>query len=548
VLFATHHARLPPGWTLALCMLAALAAPGSRPAWALDAQSPEVVAMLDKAVAYLRTGESNNSSRMALTGYTLLKYGIPKDDEYIQKIATRISSDRKAPVFADYDLCVYLMFLAELDPVKYRADIDRFLAELVALQRPFGGWTYAGNFMAGDTSQTQYAILALWQLEHAGIPTPDAAWLNACNWLLRTQDPGGGFGYQPVDPGSIGAQKPVPTVSNSLTAGGLGSLYICLDHFKGDAEPEAEESESENPSGLPTVFTPVGAAEKRKAKAEAKSRWSGVNDGAIRAAVSRGDEWFESNFRIDLPKYTYYYLYALERYYAFRDFAQGRESGEAQWYDDGARFLMAHQEARGSWNEHERVPDTCFAVLFLIRSARAALGNPEVALGSGQLIGGHGLPKNLSEITERAGRIRAKPLRGPAEDMLKVLADPDNPDHDGAIEAVGEFAAEADDSTLAKHAAQLRSLAKGKSPEARALAVRALARTRNLDDVPTLVLALSDADERVVREAHNGLRFVSRKLGTIGPDPPAAGPDRRLAIQGWKDWYLKIRPNAEFED
>jgi hypothetical protein len=266
-------------------------------------------------------------------------------------------------------------------------------------------------------------------------------------------------------------------------------------------------------------------------------------------SLNLGNKWLEENYKIDVQVYKYYHLYALERYHSFREFVEQREAEQAQWYDDGARYLMQKQDPDGSFRgDHEIIPDTCFALLFLLRSSKKVLDEVRVALGAGQLIGGHGLPKNTAEITERAGRIRAKPMQGPAEDMLKVLEDPDNPDHDRAIEGIGEFTAEADDSTLSKHVAALRKLAAGKSPEARAAALKALARTRDLDQVPTLILALSDRDERVVAEAHNGLRFISRKLASVGPEPPPRGPERRIAIKGWKTWYLAIRPNAEFEE
>jgi hypothetical protein len=64
--------------------------------------------------------------------------------------------------------------------------------------------------------------------------------------------------------------------------------------------------------------------------------------------------------------------------------------------------------------------------------------------------------------------------------------------------------------------------------------------------VPTLIAALDDPDWTVVREAHEALRRVSRRLSV--PDLPLQPDDarRRAAIDEWKKWYLAVRPQAEF--
>jgi hypothetical protein len=78
------------------------------------------------------------------------------------------------------------------------------------------------------------------------------------------------------------------------------------------------------------------------------------------------------------------------------------------------------------------------------------------------------------------------------------------------------------------------------------VAVRALAQTRDLDNVPVFIYALSDPDERVAREAEDGLRFVSRKLEGVGSFEAGPPSQRGTGIAKWKEWYLSIRPDAEF--
>jgi hypothetical protein len=79
------------------------------------------------------------------------------------------------------------------------------------------------------------------------------------------------------------------------------------------------------------------------------------------------------------------------------------------------------------------------------------------------------------------------------------------------------------------------------------LSVRALGRTGNLDYVPTLLYALTDPDRRVVLEARNELRFISRNFDGIGPPDNFTDEQRYEAIEAWKKWYLSIRPGAVLE-
>jgi len=88
---------------------------------------------------------------------------------------------------------------------------------------------------------------------------------------------------------------------------------------------------------------------------------------------------------------------------------------------------------------------------------------------------------------------------------------------------------------------------RGGEPEVRLLAVRALGRTGNLDYVPTLIYALTDPERRVVVEARNGLRFISRRFEGFGPPDDFTDRQRYEAVDAWKSWYKSLRPGALFE-
>jgi HEAT repeat protein len=127
----------------------------------------------------------------------------------------------------------------------------------------------------------------------------------------------------------------------------------------------------------------------------------------------------------------------------------------------------------------------------------------------------------------------------------------DDPNHPAFLQAVHGFevlAEEADVELLDKHAARLHRLAHGANADARVAAVKGLARTRNLDNVPTLIYALSDPDARVATAANDGLVALSRKTRGTGGLGESGSEQRADTIARWKQWYFVIRPDAELDD
>ncbi|MHB8902445.1 MAG: hypothetical protein ACYC6Y_27100, partial [Thermoguttaceae bacterium] len=101
---------------------------------------------------------------------------------------------------------------------------------------------------------------------------------------------------------------------------------------------------------------------------------------------------------------------------------------------------------------------------------------------------------------------------------------------------------------LSQQAGRLRQMAGGASADQRLTAVQTLARTGTLDDVSTLIYALSDPVPEVVLAARDGLRRISRKIQGLGPPDDFTEAERRTAIDAWKAWCLAIRPDTEFEN
>jgi hypothetical protein len=247
--------------------------------------------------------------------------------------------------------------------------------------------------------------------------------------------------------------------------------------------------------------------------------------------------------------HTHYYLYALERYQSFREAAEKRSNPNPQWYDQMVAYLKKTQSSEGSWSSGDgNEVGTSFAVLALSRSAKKTLANIPNTLGDGVLLGGMGLPKNTADLQERDGKVVEQVLAGTVEELLTTIETGNQPELERLAESPVRWKLDPDVTRRSGEIARLRAVVARGSYESRLLAVKALGRSRELDNVPVLIYALTDPDMRIVREADKGLRFISRKFDGVGlPDEPKPA-DATNAVADWKAWYQAIRPGAEFLD
>lgn len=538
--YASHAA--PGRWHRAVAWLVAvlMAASTWQHAAAAQAQlltpeSPEVRAAIQRGVQRLSDFRQHSSAgRLYLTALALAKSGQPRNHPKIDQALKSISTIYGGPMpprfeyESVYRTSVAIILLAALDPQGYRDDIGVLCDYLLSMQRRSGTFSNPPTMVThGDTSMTQYAVLAFWEAEKAGVPIGPERWQAAAGWLLRTQKSNGGFAYNPETPDS--------PVTASMTAGGLGSCYIIAARTG-----LAKAAEKQRDPNAPSVLKAV------EEKSAASGNRLGIDAAALRAALQRGDAWFAQNGTVDVPSYQYYYLYSFERYRSFREYVEGYSPPAPHWYDQAARFILEKEDPREGWRNDT---DTAFAVLFLLRSTRQSLqgGGSIDPSGKGTLIGGRGLPLGVPELEMRSGRIVVKPLSGPAEELLDVLGNPNDARFAQAVAGVERYAESADDKQLSPLAARLRQIAQSDDPAARAAAIAALGKTRNLDDVPLLIHALRDRDDRVALAARDALRYISRKLTGFGLRFPATAADKETAAKKWGQWYLAIRPGAELE-
>jgi hypothetical protein len=266
----------------------------------------------------------------ALAVYALAKSGVSPNDPAIEAALRALRDDPPERV---YSVAALVLALDALDAKEHDAWI-RALARWLVRQRPRNEalWNY-GPHTEGenpvDISNTQFAVLGLWAAERHGYRASRAVWRDLARRVPALQGSSGAFVYRTGF-----------WANGGVTTAGMTTLSLALDR-------------------IPRV--------------ERHRGWAEAADDAVREGWRFLDEHFSvsENPRPDNSGdpafHHYYYLYGLERVATLsrRDRVGGKD-----WYREGARFLVAHQESDGSWGSLE---NTCFALLFLRRATFTTL-------------------------------------------------------------------------------------------------------------------------------------------------------------------------------
>ncbi|MEK7466101.1 MAG: hypothetical protein AAB074_01690 [Planctomycetota bacterium] len=359
----------------------------------------DVDAAIDKGANFLAGNGGFGGEHFELVMYTLFHSGtFPRDDK---RFLDGVKSMQERTLEKTYNVALTAMFLEAYDRVANQKRIAECAQFLVDNQCENGQWSY-GEPMAGvekppdvgsggsvggarsggtttvkrvpikrnrrgppkgDHSNTQYAILGLRSCAVAEVMIPKETWAEALKILEEAQDLKGSWGYAYYfDNGGVDPKKGGPKVTvnknpgyGSMTAGCAGSLVICKyylkAHYGAKEDFKTDKSVKDALKWIAENFTVEENAAYEKVKAT--------------ASVPTGD------------KYTwhYYYLYALERVGMLGEF---EIIGRHDWYQVGAKYLLAKQEASGMWKSPgaagmggpSPVTDTCFAILFLRRATK----------------------------------------------------------------------------------------------------------------------------------------------------------------------------------
>jgi hypothetical protein len=557
------------------CIIAALISAGGSYSMAAGnvRLPPEAVPTINKAVAYLEKefdkGKNTPlvSGRLSLAAYALLKVNQTPAHRIVSTAVKHIEERQDpekiynpvSPHEGIYEAGVDLMLLAEVDPEKYLPLMQQMVNYLIEKQLGSGGWTYPGKSV-GDTSMSQYAVLGFWAAQRSGIDVPLEVWNKAAQWHISTQRPDGGFAYHPGT--TDGPERGAST--HNLTNAAGGSILICRLNMYPDLPLPGAGSASKKKK-KPKKFGVLESADENAGKTEKqieRAEIPGLLPAAkLEGAAKRAMGWAGSHFVLATPNVNKnYYYYTIER---FGSLFNTKTIGRAEWYPVGLDQLKKKQLPDGSWATFTHpVNATSFAILFMARATGKILKLPD--LGGGLLVGGRGLPDDLSGADTTGGKIKKRKVEG---DLDKLLTDFEKLDlsalEDTQTAIVEKIQLGSKDELLGEMP-RIRKLIEHPNGDIRRTAVWALGRSGDLRDAYLLIQRFEESDVGVLAEANNALCYLSRKLSGIGvPDDPLDGLDEKAtqeqknaamaawkkdALEKWTRWYLRVRPYDDRND
>jgi hypothetical protein len=367
---------------MTLAVVAIVAPPqasAQRPNRPIDAT--QVMGSIERGVAFLKREQQPRGNWPEFPGYdggvtalctlALLNSGTPADDPSVRQALAYL---RGLEPDKTYTVALQTMALCAAEPKRDLLRIRRNVQWLEAHQNKDGqrkgAWSYPGP--GGDNSNSQFAILALYDAQRIGVEVSTKTWLLARDYWRETQNDDGSWGYVPGDSGT-----------GSMTCAGIGGLAVA------SAALESGDAAVQN-----------GQVQCCRPHEEDRS-------------LDRAIDWLGKRFYVNQnprpagggQSCLYYYLYGLER--SGRLTAR-RFIGKHDWYREGAEFLVHQQDSlqhfwRGNWYA-ERDPriSTAMALLFMSKGRRPIV-MAKIKYGDGDAWNQHRRDAaHLTEYTEEA--------------------------------------------------------------------------------------------------------------------------------------------------
>ncbi|MGI9469916.1 MAG: hypothetical protein ACR2NZ_00185 [Rubripirellula sp.] len=530
---------------------------------AYEPTGPVVTKMIDRGISYLEQlgdsafpgGEafSNFAGEAILVGYAhhkcrhdpespVVKRGLSAAKRIVDGFERGQGENQQKRV---YLIAMCVLLFADVDPQGYESELRILQEQLLNGQSPNGAYCYPGDepSKSGDVSQTQYALLAIWTLDRNGIPLDYDRVASTIQWMLRVQDPTGGWPYHGIDPGPGSPNSRQGKLGMSMALAGGSSVLI-----GGDALRLWGETVDDADPGIPGL--PKAIKIYKEDKNVQRRKRASMSETPIKRSIQFLDGWRKKNpyKRTSTIDWYYYQIYTLERFESFVEIANGLPKDRSPaWYNATVDELKVYQGGDGGWTDRARTRgpvSTAFSLLFLIRSTQKTI----FTMSQGSLQGGYGLPKDTTDIRVEGTQIKGRPIAAQVTDMLDIL------EEDGAGDTEGksipdDLELDRDPTTRAAQMDRLERLVRGsKSWQARRVAARLLGKSDELRVVPALIYALSDPDDSVREYARDGLRFISRRFDGFGmPDSPSFS-ETEQAQQQWRDWYRTMNPKYVFLD
>ncbi len=355
---------------------------------------------VDGAIAFLRQKQKPNGEWDEYPGYrpgttalcalALLSAGLDKDDPTVAKALEFLRGFSPQEQNQTYPISLQTMVFCLADPETDRARIEANVAWLVERQLKTsneydGGWSYVGIDQASeraDNSNSQFALLALYEAEQAGVAIDEAVWKRAENYWLRMQNDDGSWGYR----------------ASTLNPEGFPSGY---------------GTGSMTCAGIAALAMTSGVREAARARVEGDDFvcCQDVED-EIAVRISSGLNWLGKHFSArtnpgraaGTDTYFFYYLYGLER---IGRLTANRFVGRSDWYREGADALLRRKGAFSQfWNAQKDLAgnncvSTSFALLFLSKGRWPVLVS-KLKYGDGEDWNAH--PSDLARLTRRVER------------------------------------------------------------------------------------------------------------------------------------------------
>ncbi len=514
---------------------------------------PVVQEMVGRGLRYLTSKDANLGGEgiNLLAGYTIYKVeGNPEQRVVVsavaeaRELAMMVSRGKNVEAARSmYVPALAGMLLASVDIEAHGESVRQIRDFLLRCQKPHGGFGYLveGQYAnSGDISQTQYVMLSLWTMNQLGIEVPEESIARCIAFLTAAQNNEGGWPYQ-----AGGNAAPDATTTNSLAAAGFSALLIAGDSLGLYRSKVAENQEEEGI--VPTAF--------RRIMPESQRTKINIDRTRLDNATKRGEAWHTAH-PYKRAQWHYYYVYSRERYESFLEITKGKPQKSPEWYNQAVEILQASQAHSGAWGatandgDTPLSPEACtsFALLFLIRSTQKAIG----ALNEAYVVGGEGLPDDLTSIKAVKGKVMSKTSTTSIDDALKMLEEDGKDDKEDKL-VPDKLQLASDPKKRKEQLNRFVRLLNAKDAKARKIAAVLLGRGDDLDVVPALIFTLStDPDNEVCRIAEQSLRLISRQLDTqhLPKDKEAKLSEQTKAKAGieWKKWFTSLRPDFVFVD
>ena len=479
------------------------------------AANPVAENALNAATRYLAKNAESKLEATAWSAIALLDQSGPRESEQVAaaikacREAVRRDATATSRVLDPFDLSGATILFCLHSPVDHRAEIGECLRLLSITQQASGGWGRQGS--DGDVLQTGFATLAIWHAsKHCSTIVLDLAVVERiADWLIRTQDPRGGWSrYPTIATGAPPKLKTQTDMTAQRTAMALATLYLAADLLQWNSLAAAQEP------AIPAVLKPVRADE------PSKSSSLRVDAANFRAAARRGAAWENKQFKVDVTDETNEFYFAWELYSSLREGVSARGQTEPKWFVDIAKNLKKRQHPDGNWDASQGRKAgmmTAIACLTLRRFGRGMLDEA----------------RPVGEATLRsASATAADPIR---VDSARPEAD---------VIAARLLALNQSDLATAKQ--QWREKCLFGEPRERRLSRQVLGKLGDLGQIDLLYAGLNDSDWAAAIAADRALADVAQTLSPTALPVEPSETARSAAISRWRAWCKAVRPDLDF--